>query len=127
MPRSDYVRQVALETTTTTLHYILLAGIPVLRTDVAVVPFQQQHVCEIQLVQWFLYLSGTPCKLQAEDAELGSVRVFQQPVEMPDIQHDVDAELGTVRLSQQPVEMPDIQHDVDAELGTALPMCYSDL
>ncbi|GFW00493.1 hypothetical protein TNCV_693321 [Trichonephila clavipes] len=34
--------------------------------------------------------------------------------------HAEDAELGTVRVSQQPVEMPDIQHDVDAELGTAL-------
>ncbi|GFU98476.1 uncharacterized protein TNCV_3653071 [Trichonephila clavipes] len=46
-------------------------------------------------LQWFLYLSETPCKLHAEDAKLGTVWVSQQPVEMPDIQHDVDAELGT--------------------------------
>ncbi|GFV33291.1 hypothetical protein TNCV_1498131 [Trichonephila clavipes] len=39
------------------------------------------------------------------DAELGTVRVSQQPVEMPDIQHDVDAELGTVLVSQQLCEL----------------------
>ncbi|GFX46666.1 uncharacterized protein TNCV_4038171 [Trichonephila clavipes] len=73
--------------------------------DVAVVPFQQQHVCEIQLLQWFLYLSETPCKLHAEDAELGTVRVSQQPVEMPDILPDVDAELGTALVSKQLCEL----------------------
>ncbi|GFX58835.1 uncharacterized protein TNCV_805391 [Trichonephila clavipes] len=63
-----------------------------LENDVAVVPFQQQHVCEIQPLQWFQYLSETPCKLHAKDAELGTFRVSQLPVAMPDIQHDVDAE-----------------------------------
>ncbi|GFU78036.1 uncharacterized protein TNCV_4855141 [Trichonephila clavipes] len=78
--------------------------------DVAVVPFQQQHVCNIQLLQWFLYLSETPYKLHAEDAELGTIRVSQQPVEMPDIQHDVDAdaELGTALVSQQLCELPHV-------------------
>ncbi|GFX82090.1 hypothetical protein TNCV_398201 [Trichonephila clavipes] len=74
-------------------------------SNVAVVPFQQQHVCEIQLLQWFLYLSETPCKLHAEDAKLGTVRVSQQPVEMPDILPDVDAELGTALVSQQLSEL----------------------
>ncbi|GFV68839.1 general transcription factor II-I repeat domain-containing protein 2B [Trichonephila clavipes] len=65
----------------------------------------RQHVCEIQLLQWFLYLSETPCKLHAEDAELGTVRVSQQPVEMPDILPDVDAELGTALVSMQLCEL----------------------
>ncbi|GFX58161.1 uncharacterized protein TNCV_4049191 [Trichonephila clavipes] len=73
--------------------------------DVAAVPFQQQHVCEIQLLQWFLYLSETPCKLHAEDAELGTVRVSQLPVEMPVILPDVDAELRTALVSQQLCEL----------------------
>ncbi|GFV29969.1 hypothetical protein TNCV_3100461 [Trichonephila clavipes] len=55
---------------------------------------------------WFLYLSETPCKLHAEDAELGTVRVTQQPVEMPDIQNDVNAKLGTALVSQQLCELP---------------------
>ncbi|GFX42155.1 uncharacterized protein TNCV_2135681 [Trichonephila clavipes] len=74
--------------------------------NISVVPFQQQHVCKIQLFQWFLYLSETPCKLHAEDAELGTVRVSQQPVEMPDIQHDVDTELEAALVSQQLCELP---------------------
>ncbi|GFW96522.1 hypothetical protein TNCV_2845791 [Trichonephila clavipes] len=73
---------------------------------VGAVPFQQQRVCEIQLLQWFLYLSETPCKSPAEDAELGTVRVSQQPVELPDIQPDVDAELRTALVSQQLCELP---------------------
>ncbi|PRD30741.1 UNVERIFIED_CONTAM: hypothetical protein NCL1_25488 [Trichonephila clavipes] len=51
--------------------------------DVAVVPFQQQNVCEIQLLQCFLYLSVMPCKLHAEDAQLGTVPVSQQLCELP--------------------------------------------
>ncbi|GFT05950.1 hypothetical protein TNCV_3926891 [Trichonephila clavipes] len=74
--------------------------------DVAVVPFQQQRVGEIQVLQWFLYLSETSCKSPAEDAELENVRVSQQPVELPDIQHDVDAELGTALMSRQLCELP---------------------
>ncbi|GFV99836.1 uncharacterized protein TNCV_5081961 [Trichonephila clavipes] len=70
-------------------------------SDVDVVPYQQQPVCEIQLLQWFLYLFETPCKLRAEDAELGTVRVSQQPVELSDIQHDVEAELGIALVSEQ--------------------------
>ncbi|GFU90057.1 uncharacterized protein TNCV_2707191, partial [Trichonephila clavipes] len=66
----------------------------------------QQHVCEIQLLQWFLYLSETPCKLHAEDAKLETVRVSQLPIEMPDIQHDVNVELGTALVSQQLCELP---------------------
>ncbi|GFT32932.1 uncharacterized protein TNCV_1598791 [Trichonephila clavipes] len=50
--------------------------------NVAVVPFQQQHVCEIQVLQWFLYLSETPCKLHAEEAELGTALVSQQLCEL---------------------------------------------
>ncbi|PRD36614.1 UNVERIFIED_CONTAM: hypothetical protein NCL1_08128 [Trichonephila clavipes] len=50
--------------------------------------------------------SMTPCKSPAEDAKLGTVRVSQQPVELPDIQHDVDAELGTALVSQQLCELP---------------------
>ncbi|GFX54245.1 uncharacterized protein TNCV_3823441 [Trichonephila clavipes] len=46
------------------------------------------------------------CKSSAEDAELGTVQVSQQPVELPDIQHDVDAELGTALVSQQLCEPP---------------------
>ncbi|PRD33961.1 UNVERIFIED_CONTAM: hypothetical protein NCL1_16033 [Trichonephila clavipes] len=45
------------------------------------------------------------------DAELGTVQVSQQLVEMPDIERSVDAELGTVQVSQQLLEMPDIEHD----------------
>ncbi|GFV42164.1 uncharacterized protein TNCV_3163961 [Trichonephila clavipes] len=76
------------------------------REDVAAVPFQQQRVCKIQLLHWFLYLSEMPCKSPAEDAELGTVRVSQQPVELLDIQHDVNAELGTALVSQQLCELP---------------------
>ncbi|GFW19015.1 hypothetical protein TNCV_165281 [Trichonephila clavipes] len=52
-------------------------------------------------LQWFLYLSETPYKSPAEDAELGTVRVSQQPVELPDIHHDLNAELGTTLVSRQ--------------------------
>ncbi|PRD21247.1 UNVERIFIED_CONTAM: hypothetical protein NCL1_52369 [Trichonephila clavipes] len=76
-------------------------------------------VCEIQLLQRFLYLFETPYKSPAEDAELATIRVSQKPVEMPYIQHSVDVELGTVLMSQQPVEMPDTQRSVDVELCTA--------
>ncbi|GFV84816.1 hypothetical protein TNCV_4297981 [Trichonephila clavipes] len=69
-------------------------------------PFQQQRICEIQLLQWFLYLSETPYKSPAEDIELGTVRVSQQLVELPDIQHDIDAELGTTLVSRQLCELP---------------------
>ncbi|GFU06823.1 tigger transposable element-derived protein 1-like [Trichonephila clavipes] len=55
---------------------------------------EQQCICEIQLLEWFLYLSETPRKSPVEDAELGTVRVSQQRVELPVIQHDVDTELG---------------------------------
>ncbi|GFQ91242.1 hypothetical protein TNCT_55631 [Trichonephila clavata] len=62
--------------------------------DVAAVAFQQQSVCEIQLLQRFLYLFETPCKSPAEDADLGTVWVSQKPAEMPNIQHAAEAELG---------------------------------
>ncbi|GFY36099.1 hypothetical protein TNCV_4844711 [Trichonephila clavipes] len=74
--------------------------------NVAVVSFQQQRVCEIQLLQRFLYLSETPCKSPAEDAEFGTVQVSQQLVKLPDIQHHVDAELGTSQVSQKLCELP---------------------
>ncbi|GFY21984.1 hypothetical protein TNCV_3296281 [Trichonephila clavipes] len=35
-----------------------------------------------------------PCKLHAEDTELGTVRVSQQPVEMPDISMTSTPSLG---------------------------------
>ncbi|GFR32756.1 hypothetical protein TNCT_135781 [Trichonephila clavata] len=66
----------------------------------------QQRVCEIQLVQRFLYLFETPCKSSAEDAELGTVRLSQKSGEMPDIQHAVDVKLGTALVSQQLYELP---------------------
>ncbi|GFV71622.1 hypothetical protein TNCV_3534131 [Trichonephila clavipes] len=34
-------------------------------------------------LHWFLYLYETPCKLHAEDAELGTVLVSQQLCELP--------------------------------------------
>ncbi|GFV57395.1 uncharacterized protein TNCV_3569471 [Trichonephila clavipes] len=74
--------------------------------DVAVVPFQQQPVCEIQLLQWFLYLFETPCKSPAKDAKLETVRASQKPVERPYIQRSVDVELGTALVSQQVCELP---------------------
>ncbi|GFS94514.1 hypothetical protein TNCV_2015241 [Trichonephila clavipes] len=69
-------------------------------------PFQQQRVCEIQLLQRFLYLFETPCKSSAEDTELGTVRVSREPIEMPYIQRSVDVELGTALVSQQFCELP---------------------
>ncbi|GFX23963.1 hypothetical protein TNCV_2730681 [Trichonephila clavipes] len=54
----------------------------------------------------FVYLFETPYKTSAVDTEFGTVWVSQQPVELPDIQHDVDAELGTTLVSQQLCELP---------------------
>ncbi|GFT73350.1 hypothetical protein TNCV_4009611 [Trichonephila clavipes] len=85
--------------------------------DVAVVPFQQQRVCEIQLLQRFLYRFKAPSKSTAEDAELGTVRVSQQPVEMLIFTHAVDFDL---LVAHQLVEISDIERSVDAELGTVL-------
>ncbi|GFU39474.1 hypothetical protein TNCV_5011291 [Trichonephila clavipes] len=69
-------------------------------------PFQQQRVCEIQLLQWFIYFSETLCKSSDKDAKLGTVRVSQQPLELSDIQHDVNTELETALVSQQLCELP---------------------
>ncbi|GFT69833.1 hypothetical protein TNCV_3914441 [Trichonephila clavipes] len=41
-----------------------------------------------------MYHFETPCKSPAEDAELGTVRMSQQPVEIPDSQRFVDSSLG---------------------------------
>ncbi|GFY01775.1 hypothetical protein TNCV_1467671 [Trichonephila clavipes] len=51
-------------------------------------------------------LVKTPCKSPVEDAELGTVRVSQNPVERPDIQRSVDVEFGTALVSQQLCELP---------------------
>ncbi|GFU00654.1 hypothetical protein TNCV_4818211 [Trichonephila clavipes] len=75
-------------------------------SNVAVVPFQQERVLEIQLLQRFLYLFETPCTSPAEEVELGTVRVSQKPVEMPDIQRNVDVEHETDLVSQQLCELP---------------------
>ncbi|GFX48938.1 hypothetical protein TNCV_2797291 [Trichonephila clavipes] len=71
-----------------------------------VVPFHQQHICKIQLLQQFLYLFEIPCKLPAEDTTFGTVWVFLKPVEMPDIQRSVDANLGTALVSLQLCNLP---------------------
>ncbi|GFT36135.1 hypothetical protein TNCV_3778481 [Trichonephila clavipes] len=88
--------------------------------EIAVVPFQQQRVCDILLLQKFLYLFQTPCKSPAEDAKLGTAQVSQQSVEVLDTQNAVDAYHGTILVSHQLFEMPDIERFFDTVLGTAL-------
>ncbi|GFX91860.1 hypothetical protein TNCV_3576901 [Trichonephila clavipes] len=47
----------------------------------------------------------TLCKSPAEDAELETVQVSQQPVQMLDTQHAFNTKLGTVLVPHQFVEM----------------------
>ncbi|GFQ88999.1 hypothetical protein TNCT_589731 [Trichonephila clavata] len=52
---------------------IFLGSTPVQR-----IAFVQKRICEIQLLQRYLYRFETPCKSPTEDVKLGSALVSQQ-------------------------------------------------